>query len=214
MTEDKRLPMLAQWVIRAPGYTMKVDQRSGVSYFLLDGDGNRRHGRIHNTNFCYGIPAVQCDGEWVFRYGKPCRFVWDGPNSLTVGALPDRHDGRLRYTFHEDRVAIALVEPTDAKKEFTFWLGNFDALKPPQHNGAKDRASRATEASRFYFPHPVHRQGVLLIAPRKLPLQHQATAVHFPVHAGQTIELRFVTEGEAARLLNAEDTSQVGGGED
>src|SRR5262249_42530664 len=122
MTEDRRLPMLSQWVVRAPGYTMKVDHRSGVSYFLPDGAGNRRPGRIHNTNFCYGIPAVEREGEWVFRYGKPCRFVWEGPNSLTVGAVADRQDGRLRYTFHEDRVVVALVEPTDPKKEFTFWL--------------------------------------------------------------------------------------------
>jgi hypothetical protein len=211
MTEDTRLPMLAQWVIRAPGYTMKVDTTSGVSYYLLDADGNRRHGRLHNTNFCYGIPAVECEGEWVIRYGKPSRFVWDGPNSLTTGASKDRYDGRLKYTFHEDRIAIGLIEPTDARQEFTLWLGNFDALKPPLHNGAEDRRSQSTEASFFFFPHPVHRQGVVLSLPKALPLRHTASSVRFPIRAGQTVELRFATQGEAAKLLNPGQSSAAGG---
>src|SRR5262249_61864265 len=63
MTEDRRLPMLSQWVVRAAGYTMKVDHRRGVSHFLLDGDGNRRHGRIHNTKSCYGTPPIRAQGE-------------------------------------------------------------------------------------------------------------------------------------------------------
>src|SRR5260370_23589420 len=69
MTEDKRVRMHADFVVRAPGYTMRVDQTSGVSYYLLDADGHRRHGYIHNTNFCFGIPALAAgDDQWVFRY--------------------------------------------------------------------------------------------------------------------------------------------------
>src|SRR5262249_18266407 len=41
-TEDKRIPMVAQTVVRAPGYTIRVDHLSGVSYSLLDADGHRR----------------------------------------------------------------------------------------------------------------------------------------------------------------------------
>src|SRR5262249_15434681 len=97
MTEDKRIPLVAQWVVRAPGYTIKGDQYSGLSYYLLDADGNRRHGRIHNSNFCNGLGAVERDGKWLFRYRTPSRFIWAGKNMLTIGSGSDSQDARLRY---------------------------------------------------------------------------------------------------------------------
>ena len=89
LTTDNRVPMFAQTVVRAPGYTMRVEQVGGVSYSLLDADGNRRHGMIHNTNFCNGITALESGGKWAFRYRLPCRFFWDGKNTLTVGSGAD-----------------------------------------------------------------------------------------------------------------------------
>jgi hypothetical protein len=197
ITEDRRLPRLAQWVVRAPGYTMKVDHTSGVSYYLLDADGHRRHGRIHNTNSCFGLPGVERDGHWLFRYGIPCRFVWDGKTSLTIGCPTEGHnDARLRYTFHEDRIVVGLIAPTNPTREQTVWLGNFDTLGPPRHTGTQKRPSDPITADWLFFPHPVHRQGLLLTLPPKTPVQARGTALNFPMRVGQEAVLRFATEAE------------------
>ena len=114
MELDGRVPGHARHVVRAPGYTFAVDQFSGVSYYILDADGHRRHGRMHNTNFIFGIPGVQREGKWCLQYRHPCRFVWTRPNGLVVGCDGNYndHDARLGYTFHEDRIVIALIPPT------------------------------------------------------------------------------------------------------
>jgi hypothetical protein len=201
LTEDKRVPSNARAVIRAPNYTMKVDYVGGVSYYLLDGDGHRRHGRLHNTNFCFGIPALERGGKWLFRYRQACQFVWEGKNTLTVGSGSTDDRARLRYTFHENRIVLELVPPTDTQKTFTMWLGNFDTLGPPRHNGTQKRPYQPITASWFFFPNPVRRQGVLLIVPPKTPLQHRGSAVSFPLKAGQKVVLRFATEDELAELV-------------
>jgi hypothetical protein len=202
ITEDKRIPLAAQTVIRAPGYTMKVDQLSGVSYYLLDADGHRRHGRIHNTNFCYGLGAVARNGRWALRYGDRCRFVWEGKNTLTIVSGNGQEQVRLRYTFHEDRLTLALVPPTDPKLTYTMWLGNFDALGAPRHEGTQKQSGGLMAGSWFFFPHPVHKQGVLLQLPPKTPVDPRGSAVHFPVRSGQAVVLRFAEVGELPRLVN------------
>ncbi|GBD35127.1 hypothetical protein HRbin36_00231 [bacterium HR36] len=204
MTEDRRLPRLAQFVVRAPGYTMRVDHFSGVSYYLLDADGHRRHGRMNNTNFIQGFPGVQRGNTWCFRYRQPCRFVWRGPNTLTVGCdgLYNDGDARLQYTFHPDHIEIALVPPTRPDVEHTVWLGNFNALQAPQHNGQQKAPHEPIVADRFFFRHPVYRQGVLLILPQKLPLRYLGSAVHFPLRAGQKVILRFATAEQAQPELS------------
>ncbi len=204
LTEDKRIPLAAQFIVRAPGYTMKVDQYSGLSYYLLDADGHRRHGRLHNTNFCNGIGAVEREGHWLFRYGTPCRFVWEGKNSLTIGSASTFSDARLRYTFSEDQIALELVPPTKPTAEQTLWLGNFDALGPPHHNGMRKRPNDPIAADWFFFPHPVHRQGLLLILPEKRPVPGGGTAIRFPIRSGQRILLRFATAEDLASLVKEE----------
>jgi hypothetical protein len=202
IAEDKRIPMVAQTVVRAPGYVMRVDHLSGVSYSLLDADGHRRHGYLHNVNFCYGIPALARGSDWVLRYGTPCRFLWDGPNSLTAVAGYDPKQVRLRYSFHEDEIHLELVPPTDPRSELTMWLGNFDALGPPQHNGAtQQRREKGLVADRFFFPHPVYRQGLLLVFPQQTSLQYQRTSIRFPLRGGQKVVLRFATAEEQDKLL-------------
>jgi hypothetical protein len=201
MTTDNRVPLAAQTVVRAPGYTMKVDHVGGVSYALLDADGHRRHGYLHNTNFCFGLPAVERDGKWAFRYRYPCRFVWEGKNTLTVGSGADHDNARLRYTFHEDRVALSLIPPTDPRLEYTMWLGNFDALGPARHGGAQKAPHEPVVADWLFFPHPVHRQGVLLLLPTKTPLSARGTSVSFPLRAGREVSLRFATEEEVPALV-------------
>jgi hypothetical protein len=207
LTTDNRVPMFAQTVVRAPGYTMRVDQVGGVAYSLLDADGNRRHGMIHNTNFCNGIPALESGGKWAFRYRLPCRFVWDGKNTLTVGSGADGESARLRYTFHEDRMVFALVAPTDPRREYRMWLGNFDALGPPRHDGTAKRPHEPIEVSWLFFPHPRHRQGVLLRLPGKVPAMNRGSAVHFPIRAGQQAELRFATAEELAELVKEKQSA-------
>jgi len=202
MTIDRRVPKSGQFVIRAPGYKMKVDQYSGVSYYLLDADGHRRHGRMHNTNFIFGIPAVMRDEKWSFCFHHPCRFIWKGDNTLTVGcdgAYGD-HDVRMLYTFQEDRIAIAMVPPTDATKEHTMWLGNFDALGIPKHNGKEESENRIV-ADRFFFPHPVYKQGLLLLTPKQTRLQFVGSAMNFPIKTGDKVVLQFVEESQISQIV-------------
>ena len=100
---------------------MGVDEFSGISYYLLDADGHRRFGRLHNTNFVFGFGAVARDGKFSFAYRHPCGFIWKGRDALTEGksslsigcaGLYGDHDVRLAYTFYEDRISIALTPPT------------------------------------------------------------------------------------------------------
>jgi hypothetical protein len=201
MSEDIRTPLLAQWVVRAPGYTARVDQYSGICYHLLDADGNRRHGYIHNTNFCFGIGAAQREGKWLFRYGTPSRFVWDSPNTLTIGSASDLHDARLRYTFHEDRIILGLIPPTNPTAEQTMWLGNFDFLGTPRHAGTQKRPHDPITADWFFFPHPRHRQGVLLTFAGPIAVQPRGGAVSFPMRVGREVALRFADEEELKSIL-------------
>ncbi len=203
LAEDKRLPGRGQYVIRAPGYTMKVDQSSGVSYYLLDSRGRRRHGRMHNTNFIQGFPGVMRDGKWCFHYRHPCRFVWEGENTLTVGCegTYGDHDVRLQYTFGPEAIHIGLVPPTRPDAEHTMWLGNFDALGPAVHDGTQDAPHEPILARRFFFPHPWFDEGVLLEFAAATPLRQHGTAVSFPMRVGQRVTLRFATPQEAERLM-------------
>jgi hypothetical protein len=194
MTLDRRIPEMKQYVVRSPGYTIKVDVRSGVSYYLLDADGHRRHGGLYNSNFQFGIPGV----EGAARYGTPCGFVWEGDNSLTIGADP----ARLRYTFHEDRMVFALVPPTDPRRTFTMWLGTFDRLGKPVHKGQPEAGHQHPTyvADWLFFPHGVYRQGVLIIPPPQTPVSCPGEAMSFPLKEGQEVTLKFATQEEVERL--------------
>jgi hypothetical protein len=205
ITEDKRLPLAAQFIVRAPGYTMKVDQLSGVSYSLLDGDGHRRHGSVvESPHHTPGIGAIERDGRWVFRYRQPCRFVWEGKDSLIVVGRDGEQQVRMRYTFHEDHITVALVPPTHPQRDYTLWLGEFDALGQPQYKGTSPQPNvkRPTiTADWCFFPHPVHRQGILLMLPKKTSFHHAGTAVKLTLRAGQPVTLRFATPEQLAGLV-------------
>jgi len=64
MTPDNRVPKSGQFVVRAPGYTMKVDHYRGVSFYLLDADGHRRFGRVTTGNFLTGFPGIAHEDKW------------------------------------------------------------------------------------------------------------------------------------------------------
>jgi len=203
MKVDNRLPKQAQFVVRAPSYTFAVGEFSGVSFFVLDGDGHRRHGRMHNTNFIFGFPGVMRDGKWCFRYRNVCRFLWPGKDTLTVGSEGYYNDGdvRLGYTFREDRIAIALVPPTNATIEHTVCLGNFDALGEMRHIERKPAAGQPAPNEWYFFPHPAYRQGALITLPPKTVLKQSGTAVSFPLRTAQEVTLQFVTEAELQAML-------------
>jgi hypothetical protein len=205
MTEDKRIPLRAETVVRAPGYMLRLDHSSGVCRYLLDADGHRRHGGTVNSNFGYGFGAVERDGLWLFRYRRPCMYVWDSPNSILLHSEQRDQEGnpiRLRYTFGEDQITLALATRTNPLHEYTLWLGNFDALDKPQYEGTTVRKGKYTAlvGERFFFPHPMHRQGVLLRTPPKTPLVHVGDAVNLPLRVGQEVVFRFATPDEAAGL--------------
>jgi hypothetical protein len=200
MTADNRVPKSGQYVVRAPAYTTKVDHYSGTSFYLLDADGHRRFGRVATGNFLTGFPGVACEGKWSLVFGHQCEGIWTGQNNLTVRplGLDGTPSARLLYTYFEDRIVIRMVPPTDPTKEFSMWLGNFDVLGPPAHNGKQEQPWSPIVADRFFFPHPLYRQGVLLATPPKTALQLRGdTAVSFPMRAGQEVTLRFCDEAEA-----------------
>jgi hypothetical protein len=203
VTQDHHIPLLGQTVIRAPGYTVKLDHHSGVCYYLLDAEGHRRHGRLHHTNWCYGIPALALGEQWVFRYDKVCRGIYDDGIVQTAFTGNGSDQVRLRYEFQEDCIVLSLVPPTHPDREYTMWLGNFDALGKPVHNGIEDRKDTETVQSDWLFlPHPVHRQGILLTPRQKTPFSCLQTAVNFPLRLGQKVSVRFATEDN---LPNPED---------
>jgi hypothetical protein len=198
LKKDRRVPRLAQWVVRAPGYTMKVDEFSGVAVYLLDADGHRRFGRFASGNFIHGFGAIQRGSDWIFRAQQACQQVWSSPASLTFLG-----DGRLHYDFHEDRIAIKYLNPSKANQEQTMWLGNFDILEAPIHNGTQRVPHEPVVAEWLFFPHPVYRQGVLLRFAKNTPVTMHLSnptvaqsAIHFPMRSGEEVSLSFATREE------------------
>jgi hypothetical protein len=164
---------------------------------------------MHNTNTCYGLPAlVTGDDHWVFRYRQPCQFVWDSPTTLTSGPGGGERV-RLRYTFHEDRLVIGLIPhpPSDPTKDYVLWLGNFDVLGQPRSLGNRSLAQGTAAADWFFYPHPTHRQGMLLGVPTKTELGKRggASSVNLPLRVGQEVVLRFTTEEELKDLFPKKD---------
>jgi hypothetical protein len=214
VTTDKRLPLLAQSLVRAPGYTMRLDHRSGVSYYLLDADGHRRHGHIgDDAGGRTGFFAVALNQQWLFSYyHEPCRFVFegkhDGTEALTlVSGGPGYRPGeqiRLRYTFHEDRIVASICQTSDPGVEYEMYLGAFDVLDAPVLAGTETvRKGKETGviSPGVYFPHPLYRQGVLLTFPGPRPVYAQLSGVHFPVRFNENIELRFAERNELPEFL-------------
>jgi hypothetical protein len=201
LKKDRRIPRLAQWVARAPGYTMKVDEFSGVGTYFLDADGHRRFGRFATGNFIHGFGAVQRGSEWIFRAQQACHQVWSSRDSLTFLS-----DGRLHYDFREDRIVIRYLNPSRALQEQTVWLANFDALLAPVHNGTQRALHEPVVADWLFFPHPVYRNGVLLRFTKKTPVTAHVSgpssrgnglsAVHFPMRSGDEVSLSFASQDE------------------
>lgn len=200
LKKDRRVPRLAQWIARAPGYTMKVDEFSGVGSYLLDADGHRRFGRFATGNFIYGFGAMQRGSEWLFRVQQGCQQVWSSRDTLTFLG-----DGRLQYEFREDRIVIKYLNAPRANEEQTMWLANFDALQAPIHNGTQRVPHEPVVAEWLFFPHPVHREGVLVRFSKKtsvtLHLSPGSAAtgqagVHFPIRSGEEVFLSFATREE------------------
>jgi hypothetical protein len=205
LRKDRRIPRLAQWVARAPGYTMKVDEFSGVGTYLLDADGHRRFGRFSTLNFIYGFGAMQRGNDWLFRAQQACQQVWNAPDGLTFLG-----DGRLEYRFGEDRVTVKYSNPTRADVDQTMWLGNFDTLAAPVHNGTQEAPHKPVVSEWLYFPHPVYRQGVLLRFSKKTPVtlhlpsplypqSNGQAAVDFPMRSADEVSMSFVTREELPR---------------
>ncbi len=86
------------------------------------------------------------------------------------------------------------------------WLGNFDALEAPVHNGTQRVPWGPVVAEWLFFPHPVHRQGVLIRFSKKTsvtlhipPPMYAASAqaaVCFPMKSGEEVSLSFTTREE------------------
>jgi len=83
------------------------------------------------------------------------------------------------------------------------WLGNFDMLEAPIHNGTQRVPHEPVVAEWLFFPHPIFRQGVLLRFTKKTPVTLHLSnptvaqsAVHFPMRSGEEVLLGFATREE------------------
>ena len=89
------------------------------------------------------------------------------------------------------------------------WLGNFDALEPPVHNGTQEAPHLPVVADWLFFPHPAYRQGVLLRFSKKTPVtlflptslkeSVGQAAVQFPMRSCDEVSLGFATREELNR---------------
>ena len=89
------------------------------------------------------------------------------------------------------------------------WLGNFDTLAAPLHNGTQRVPHEPVVAEWLFFPHPVYAQGVLLRFSKKTPVTlHLPTtltasigqaAVNFPMRSADEVSLSFTTKEELPR---------------
>ena len=200
ITKDNRIPFCAQSVIRAPGYTMRLDHESGVSCYLLDADGHRRHGATYESvHGRLGFGAVMRDNQWIFRYRMPCRFIFDGPNKLIAVNETGKDQVRLTYTFEEDQIRFGLTPPTDKERECTVWFGPFDALGESGKDKAgkgKSKNEEGKPSDQFFFRHPVHRQGLLVVPSRKSSVHFRGDAFSVQMRTGDEVLLRFAEANE------------------
>jgi hypothetical protein len=89
----------------------------------------------------------------------------------------------------------------------------FDALGAPTHSGSQDTSGKFTTASKLFFPHPVHRQGLLLEVPSSRPVEiPRGAGVSFPMVRGEKVILRFIEAGKAAELMPALRRTDPGDG--
>jgi hypothetical protein len=123
---------------------------------------------------------------------------------LTIGT----DSVRLRYNFHEDRAVFAVTAPTSTANPLTMWLGNFEALGAPLHNGKQGQPWDPIVGDRFFFPHPTYPQGIILTTPPGTPLRYHGSAVSFPIKVGEAITLRFATRDEAVAAMTQPAESQ------
>lgn len=179
---DRRVPHDMQTVIRAPGYTMKLDHSTGMPSWILDADGQRRYalGNFHT-------PLLELTNLADGKASGPCGGVWIDDNRLTCLTGP-----RVAFTVHEDCIVIALAGMPSPDAKWTLTLNNFLDINPPL------RTSTATAEISFYPP-DYHRQGLLVIAPPRPP---DYTGDGFPLQHGEELVLKFAIEDEYHRLTS------------
>jgi hypothetical protein len=135
--------------------------------------------------------------EWAARLFERVKELANDQGR--AGRIP--REAALVYALTGDR------RSTDPRLEYTMWLGNFDALGPARHDGMQKAPHEPVVADWLFFPHPVHRQGVLLLLPTKTPLSPRGTSVSFPLRAGREVVLRFATEEEVPALVKEKRSS-------
>ena len=144
LKKDRRVPRLAQWVARAPGYTMKVDEFSGVGTYLLDADGHRRFGRFATGNFIYGFGAVQRGKRLDLprAAGLPAGLELAG-----LAHLPQRRPAPLRVPRGSDRhqISQSLARKSGANR-LAGELRRAGSPRPQRHPARPARAGRGRMA--------------------------------------------------------------------
>jgi hypothetical protein len=132
ITEDDRLPRLGDFVIWSPRYKLRVSKTYGNSYYLLDRDGQRRHGLLYGLSYAYGFPSVRdlavddsasthkYFGE-ILRWGQECSFFWPGKYHLS--AIPSWSGFRYNYRFTPEYIVFEITEASG--QEYEFRLGHF-----------------------------------------------------------------------------------------
>jgi len=132
---------------------------------------------------------------WRGWYRNACEFVWVGKDGVTVSS----NGMRLFYRFEEDRIIYRVIQPTDPAKSWTAWLGTFDIIGDPIHRKKAAAANGAGAGERYFLPHSVFQQGLLVTLPSKTELTYPKCygyGVSFPLRPGQDIVLQFMTKAE------------------
>ncbi len=67
-------------------------------------------------------------------------------------------------------------------------------LKHPIHNGNEEPNKNIT-GDKFFFPHPIYRQGLLVTMSNLTILQYVRSAFNFPIKVGEEVTLKFTEAG-------------------
>jgi hypothetical protein len=212
MTEDDRLPHLGDFVARSPRYVMRVSKTYGTSYYLLDRDGQRRHGPLYGLSLSDGFPgvrdlAVDAGASThgfeanILHWGQECAAFWPGKKSLL--AIPLSPGFRYGYRFMPEYIVFEI--PQASGKEYALRLGLF--ANPRAESGTQQQSGgnmdgKGAEPYQWVcVVQPPLRDRLLIMTPPQSGLRTQAggpllTVDFRNMRQGSRMVMGFVRAGE------------------
>ncbi len=143
ITEDNRFPRMGDFVVRSPRYKMRVNKTYGNSYYLLDRDGQRRHGIVGGPgiSLAYGLPSVRdmsiddsasthgpMHHGYLLRWGQETNGFWIGPSNLY--GIPPWGGFQYNYRFTPEYIVFEMSQANGKEYQLRLWY----LLNPPTPN--------------------------------------------------------------------------------